>query len=316
MYANIKTIAIVVFVLAFVIAVKLGLTFFNYEWFFKGGRWDRFDGGGVYGCAGPEISPDGQKIVYSSPYTGHGDIYVFDLIQRRHSRLTKSMHCEGMATWSPDGKAIVFIREDDEYDAHLWMMNADGSNQIQLSQDSHYDDSPCIGPGNDFVLFARQKGLKGYPTHLYRHDLESKNLEQLTNTSDVDTSPFVLNNQDFLYVHDTVDSSTIIRRNVQTQAEQTITKGHDPILIESTNTLYFLRQDEDFKIDIWTRDLTTGKEQKRTDTKAYISGLSYDPNSKSLYFLKHFSGKGIGTVCRYQNDKVEEIFDIQANKQK
>ena len=40
--------------------------------------WDIYAGGGTYVGTHPSVSPDASSVVYSSPATGHGDIYRFD----------------------------------------------------------------------------------------------------------------------------------------------------------------------------------------------------------------------------------------------
>jgi Tol biopolymer transport system component len=53
------------------------------------------------------------------------------------TRLTKELSYEGQPSWSPDGSKIAFVYVKDEGDGysnyHIYVMNADGSNWVQLT---------------------------------------------------------------------------------------------------------------------------------------------------------------------------------------
>jgi TolB protein len=48
--------------------------------------------------------------------------------------------------WSPDGKRIAFTFADGTGDRDIYVMDADGSNVVQLTFDDGEDDSPCWSP--------------------------------------------------------------------------------------------------------------------------------------------------------------------------
>jgi Tol biopolymer transport system component len=91
-------------------------------------------------CRHPRWSPDGQKIVFSCA----GTIY---LVSGDGSGLTKLRGNGGDPSWSPDGKKIAYVGphehtgnclgepcpSDDRYADTIFLMNADGSNPIRLS---------------------------------------------------------------------------------------------------------------------------------------------------------------------------------------
>lgn len=91
----------------------------------------------------PAWSPDSKKIVFaaldqtffdSTIFSYRRRIYVYNIATRTVTRLTNpSSQDEGQPNWSPDGTRILFGRS-----SGIWVMNADGSNQKQLTaaQDS------------------------------------------------------------------------------------------------------------------------------------------------------------------------------------
>ena len=82
-------------------------------------------------------SPDGSRIVFMGRTEGgyYIDLYDIELDGGAVTQLTEGMPATTPA-WSPDGQLITFTRysEDESPDA-VWVMNADGSEQIQLTPD-------------------------------------------------------------------------------------------------------------------------------------------------------------------------------------
>lgn len=58
--------------------------------------------------------------------------------------------------FSPDGKRIVFV-SDRTKNNDIWMMNADGGNQQQLTFDPHADDNPAFSPEGRHIVFASNR---------------------------------------------------------------------------------------------------------------------------------------------------------------
>ncbi len=85
----------------------------------------------------PRFSPDGAKILFSSPRTRRAQLYVMDRDGRNVVQITKfDDRSTGCGCWSPDGKEIccrsyktgpVTEHGYEVFDQHLIVMNADGS---------------------------------------------------------------------------------------------------------------------------------------------------------------------------------------------
>jgi len=101
-------------------------------------------------------SPDGKKIAYSSKRDVKGGIYVMNADGSNQTWLTNN-HAM-CPSWSPDGKWIVFysLIKDEveelnfeeksrfwyEFNMEIYIMNTDGSNQLNLTNNSAYDGYP------------------------------------------------------------------------------------------------------------------------------------------------------------------------------
>lgn len=139
------------------------------------GRWAKHSGGGSYIGAKPEFSPDGSSVVYSTPATGHGDLYRFDLRTKKNVRLTQDPEYEGYPVVSPAG-TILFVREKEQI-GHLWVMDADGGNQKQLTDGPMDDSDASYSADGKSILFVRVKGGIG---HVWVMASDGKNQKQLT----------------------------------------------------------------------------------------------------------------------------------------
>jgi Tol biopolymer transport system component len=109
-------------------------------------EWDNF----------PFWSPNGDRIVFTRQKDVDFDIFTIKPDGTDLQQLTTSPGTDGHATWMPDGKRLFFSSSragfKDEiylYDnspqpyAQVFIMNADGSNQHQVT-DSRWEDSMAI----------------------------------------------------------------------------------------------------------------------------------------------------------------------------
>jgi Tol biopolymer transport system component len=140
------------------------------------GRWKNYASGGMYVGTNPTVSPDGFSIVYSTPVTGHGDLYLFDRRRRTNVRLTADPEYDGFPVFSQDGR-ILFVREKNDV-GHIWAMSADGTRQRQLSDGPNDDNSPSFSKDGKHIAFIR---VLGGISHIWVMDSDGGNQKQLTN---------------------------------------------------------------------------------------------------------------------------------------
>ncbi len=94
---------------------------------------------GLQGIGGSlDWSPDSKSLlIYAGPY-GDKDIFKLEVTDGAYTQLTDGGNNAG-ASYSPDGRYIVFnsLRNDDQAD--LYIMRADGTNQVQLTNNPEPD---------------------------------------------------------------------------------------------------------------------------------------------------------------------------------
>jgi len=108
----------------------------------------------------PAWSPDGTVIAFVSLHTdvSHFDqIFTVDPLTDERKQLT---HVDGgnpqAPAWSPDGTRIAFhVVYGGALDAELFVMNADGSELVQLTDDASDDSSPAWSPDGSRIAFVR-----------------------------------------------------------------------------------------------------------------------------------------------------------------
>ena len=113
-------------------------------------------------CAVPHsISLKGDWLAVSAQVNGNGDIYLLnvdDALQgagaKAMKRLTTSPAEDFDPTWSPDGSQIAFRSQRDGND-EIYLMNADGTCQVNLTNNPLSDWSPAWSPDGTRIAFAR-----------------------------------------------------------------------------------------------------------------------------------------------------------------
>lgn len=77
-------------------------------------------------------SPDGQQIAFVSVIGGHREIYRVHFNGANLHRLTDHPARDSHPDWSPDGRFLLFTREEYDGSQALYLMEADGSNPRSL----------------------------------------------------------------------------------------------------------------------------------------------------------------------------------------
>ena len=79
----------------------------------------------------PELSPDGQEIVFTSNRDGNFEIYVMNINGSNPRRLTQNSVRDSMPSWSPDGSQIIYTSRRDDV-VGVYLMNRDGSGEKRI----------------------------------------------------------------------------------------------------------------------------------------------------------------------------------------
>lgn len=140
-----------------------------------------------YLSIGPEISPDGRKVVYVTDRSGYADIYeastldgavLAKLVSGEQSDEFETLHIlrTGFA-WSPDGSEICFVAKAGASDA-LHFIDAETGKLLRSARfklDGVF--TPSWAPDGDRIVFV---GTKNGASDLYVTDRNGNGLRRLT----------------------------------------------------------------------------------------------------------------------------------------
>ncbi len=155
------------------------------------------------------VSPDGKKIVFTSLRDGDLDIYTMNIDGTDVRRLTNTPGYDGGPFFSPDGSQIVYRvhrpqtpEELKDYQdllkenlirpskLEIFVMNADGSNQRQVTSNGAANFAPFFHPSGKKIIFcSNQADPKRRNFDLFLINLDGTNQEQVTHCEDFDGFP-------------------------------------------------------------------------------------------------------------------------------
>ena len=131
---------------------------------------------------GPAWSPDGSKIAF---YSERG-LMVMDAAGSRQKRLIRQAGDRLSApSWSPDGTKIAFVSGQDG-NAEIYVINADGSNSVNLTQHPGQDYDVSWSPDGKTIAFtSRREGN----SEIYVMNADGSQQIRLTHEPGSDYSP-------------------------------------------------------------------------------------------------------------------------------
>ncbi len=155
------------------------------------------------------VSPNLDKIVFTSTRNGDLDLYTCDIDGSNVKQVTFDLGYDGGAFFSPDGSKLIFraSRFDDEAEAQkykdllarnlvapsdmeLFICNIDGSDLKQITNLGNANWAPFMHPSGEKVIFSsNHQSDVGFPFHLYIINIDGTGLEQITFDKKFDAFP-------------------------------------------------------------------------------------------------------------------------------
>ncbi|MEK6337558.1 MAG: LpqB family beta-propeller domain-containing protein [Acidobacteriota bacterium] len=130
--------------------------------------------------AGTSLSADSKSLV-TVQFNVTSNIWIAPATDLAHGRQITSGQLEGErgVAWTPDNRIVYTSLASGNLD--LWIMNADGTSQKQLTSDPKPDDGPEVSPDGRYIIFNSERGA--LPS-IWRMDIDGGNLKQITNQED------------------------------------------------------------------------------------------------------------------------------------
>jgi len=155
------------------------------------------------------VSPNGDKIVFTSMRDGDPEIYVMDIDGGNQTRLTFEKGYDGGPFFSADGSKIIFRSsrpktEEELADYNLlveqgyvrpsvleiYIMDADGSDMKQITNFGKASFAPFLHPDGKKIIFSSNVNSKtGRNFDIYTVNIDGTGLEQITFNESFDGFP-------------------------------------------------------------------------------------------------------------------------------
>lgn len=146
------------------------------------------------------VSPKGDKIVFTSTRDGDPEIYTMNIDGSDVRRLTFAKGYDGGPFFSPDGSKIIFRasrpKTDEDLAAYdelvsehlvrpgnleIYVMNTDGSDMRQVTDNGHANFAPFMHPDGNRILFCSNMDANNPRNFdLYLVNLDGTGLERVT----------------------------------------------------------------------------------------------------------------------------------------
>ena len=157
------------------------------------------------------VSPQGDKIVFTSQRNGDLDIYTVNIDGTDLKQVTNELGYDGGPFFSWDGTKIVYRcyhpQTDAEIDRYtsllademiepsafqIWVMNADGSNKHQVTHNEFANFAPFFFPDDQRIIFCSNIGSsdpRRPDFNLWKINEDGSGLEQITFYNEFDGFP-------------------------------------------------------------------------------------------------------------------------------
>lgn len=137
---------------------------------------------------GPNFSPDGLSIVFTTFRDGNSEIYRMNANGSNPVRLTNNTAGDSQPYYSPDGASIVFVSNRDGI-SEIYKMDADGTNQVRLTNNTSSETQPAFSPDGQKIVFVLSPAPSPGPMVLMTMNADGSNQQPFPNSSGFNSRP-------------------------------------------------------------------------------------------------------------------------------
>jgi len=240
------------------------------------------------------------ELLFASDRQG-GKLHLYSLERSSLTemrRVTTDSAAEVEPAFSPDGSRIVFVSTRDGI-AQLYLMDADGTNRVRLTNRPQPDSRPVFADGQSVVFQSPRAGKRDGPDQIWTVGLDGTGLKQLTDSGgnrqasvspDGQTIAFISNRDGktphvWLMARDGTNQRPFIKGSAEREEEPHFLKD---------GSLTYLAQRRDNGRDVtqvMKADLATGQVTPLSGTDLAIIGFAAAPAGDLLALLVNAEGR-------------------------
>ncbi|HEY2990347.1 MAG TPA: Tol-Pal system beta propeller repeat protein TolB [Candidatus Binatia bacterium] len=133
----------------------------------------------------PAWSPDGRMLLYTSYRSGQRNLYLYDVVSGKETRIAEQNGSSIGGKWSPDGQTIA-VSFERAGNTDLYLLDRSGRTLRRLTEDKGIDVSATWSPDGNRLAFVSNRS--GNP-QIYTMDAQGGNVRRLTYSGSYNTSP-------------------------------------------------------------------------------------------------------------------------------
>jgi TolB protein len=154
------------------------------------------------------LSPDGNKMIFTSTRNGDLDLYIMDISTGKVTQFTNTLGYDGGAWFSADGKKIVWraSRPTSEQDIkeykdllkenlvmptqmEVFIANENGTGVRQVTHFGNANWAPNFLPDGRIIFCSNFESKRGYPFNMYIINQDGTGLEKISHDKTFDAFP-------------------------------------------------------------------------------------------------------------------------------
>jgi eukaryotic-like serine/threonine-protein kinase len=253
----------------------------------------------ITGLAGPAydplVLPDGKRLLVAIHDKEVKDLWEVPIDQKTLLPTGPPKKLVGLgvssmrlATVSPDGKRLVYSAYLSR--SNLWRLDLDEKGSARREQQLTFSDDRYSRPNvaRDGRVIAFDHWKLGLPSQIWTLDLATERLRRLTQSEGPHSQPHWYGDGDLVFqtlVGDHVVLSIMDPGNLQVRQSIELEPGIDWALISPDGkSLAYHARSANGDIDVWTRDLSTGRSIQRTRHGGLAAFPCWSPDGRSLAF--------------------------------
>jgi len=266
-------------------------------------------------------SPDGTKIAFVTSRDANREVYVMNADGSGATNLSQHPDSDTSPVWSPTGTKIAFQTDRENvtailsaepkltipgFDVEIFVMNADGTGQTNVTNDPAWDGYPSWSPDGDRIVFESDRDdteimlfdygltLDGLGHEVYVVDADGGNLTNLSNSPEDDGRPMWSPTAERIVFVSTRDGNTEIytmNADGTGQTRRTSNPADDSYPSWSPDGAWItFHSDRDGNTDIYKMTADGLSTTRLTTSSEWDWGPSWSPEGDAIVFQSSRDG--------------------------